>query len=260
MIIGETTIGRSNLPLEQAILISTEDGICPARIYKPEEVGHWPAVIFLMDGYGLRKTLFDMAQRLAGYGYVVLVPDLYYRSGPYRSATAEEISDPVLLQARLSPWITSTDNRKAAKDIQCFLDFLGSRSDVLGSGAGIVGYCLSGAMALAAAGTDPERIHAAASFHGGALATDSPISPHLLAGSIKARILVAVADNDPYYPPEMNDRLKAALFEAGVNHSIEIYAGAQHGWTMCDFSVYDHDAAERHWEALITLFRETLGG
>jgi carboxymethylenebutenolidase len=117
---------------------------------------------------------------------------------------------------------------------------------------------MGGAISLTAAGTYPDRIGAAASFHGGNLATDSELSPHLLASRITARVYVAGADQDNSYPPEMAARLEQALGEAGVDHRCEIYLGALHGWTMTDFPVYNESAAERHWDELLTLFAEAL--
>lgn len=250
------------LSVEQTHVIGTPEGDCPARVFTPSDGGadggQWPGVIFFMDGYGLRDTLFDMGQRLANHGYVVLMPDMYYRQGSYQAATSDEIADPAGLYQRLGPWIASTDNLKAAADALAFIAFLRSRSDVLNGGMGVVGYCMGGGMALAAAGAHPAHISAAASFYGGRLATDAPASPHLLAPGMKARIYIAAADNDPFYPPEMNQRLIAAFDAAGVNYTVETYEGAAHGWTMPDFPVYDPAAAERHWAALARLFSDTL--
>jgi carboxymethylenebutenolidase len=118
---------------------------------------------------------------------------------------------------------------------------------------------MGGGISLTVAGTYPDRIAAAASFHGGNLATDSDLSPHLLAPKMKARVLVAGADQDHGYPPEMAERLDEALTEAGVDHVCEIYPGALHGWTMTDFPIYNEAAAERHWAELFALFEGTLG-
>jgi carboxymethylenebutenolidase len=129
---------------------------------------------------------------------------------------------------------------------------------VSGKAVGTTGYCMGGGMALTAAAAHPDRIAAAASFHGGNLATQSPLSPHLLAARIKAFVYVAGADKDSSYPPEQAALLEQALSDAGVPHRCEIYAGALHGWTMSDFPVYDEAAAERHWRELLALFAEKL--
>ncbi|MDE3206632.1 MAG: dienelactone hydrolase family protein [Acidobacteriota bacterium] len=217
-----------------------------------------PAVIFYMDGLGIRPTIFDMGQRLADYGYVVLVPDMFYRVGPYEPLDPKEVLASGDVRAALAPYFSSTDNRRAGEDTGAFLAYLDTRDDVAGTKVGTTGYCMGGGMSLTAAGTHPDRIAAAASFHGGNLATDSEMSPHLLAPSMAARVYVAGADQDNSYPPEMAERLDQALSDAGVDHRCEIYPGAMHGWTMADFPIYDEAAAERHWQELATLFAETL--
>jgi carboxymethylenebutenolidase len=159
----------------------------------------------------------------------------------------------------LGPLMGSTDPQRAAQDTAAFLDFLDSRSDVAGTDVGTTGYCMGGAISLTAAATYPGRIAAAASFHGGGLATDADNSPHLLADRIQGCVYVGAADKDNSYPPQMAARLVEALMEAGVDHQHDFYAGAAHGWTMSDFPVYDDAAAERHWHAMTRLFTEALG-
>jgi carboxymethylenebutenolidase len=162
------------------------------------------------------------------------------------------------IRAALAHLFQSTDNRRAATDTEAYLAWLGTRRDVKGSRVGTTGYCMGGAISLTVAGTYPERIAAAASFHGGNLATDSETSPHLLAPKMKGRVYVAGADQDKSYPPEMAERLEKALNDAGVDHRCEIYPGALHGWTMADFPIYNEAAAERHWHELFALFADTL--
>jgi carboxymethylenebutenolidase len=238
--------------------IGTKDGVCPTWVFTPADGGRHPAAIFYMDGLGIRPTLFEMGQRLADHGYVVLVPDLYYRAGPYDALDPKEVFASGDVRGALGHLLGSTDNRRAAEDTEAFLDYLDTRADVAGPKVGTTGYCMGGAISLTAAGTYPDRIAASASFHGGNLATDTELSPHLLAPEMKARVYVAGADQDNSYPPEMAARLEQALGDAGVDHRCEIYADAMHGWTMADFPVYNHDAAERHWRELIALFNTTL--
>lgn len=242
----------------EEISIRTNDGDCPAHVFTPEGDGPWPAVIFYMDAFAIRPALLAMASRVAEGGHVVLLPDLFYRAGRYEPLDAEAIFASGDVMGAIGPLMGSTDNRRAAQDTAAFLAYLDTRSDVSGTKVGTTGYCMGGGISLTVAGTYPDRIAAAASFHGGALATDSELSPHLLAPSIKARIYVAGADKDDFYPPEMAERLEKALSDAGVDHECEIYPGALHGWTMTDFPIYNEAAAERHWRKLFELFRETL--
>lgn len=243
---------------QETTSIRTKDGDCPAFVFTPEGMGPWPAVIFFMDGIAIRPTLFAMSARLAAEGYVVLLPDLYYRLGHYEPLDATTIFSSPEALAKLGPMMASTDNRRATEDTAAYLAYLDTRADVAGTKVGTTGYCMGGGISLTVAGTYPERIAAAASFHGGNLATDSELSPHLLAPKMKGRIHIAGADADSYYPLDMHQRLKNALADAKVDHMCEIYPGALHGWTMIDTPVYNEEAAERHWRELLALFAEAL--
>jgi carboxymethylenebutenolidase len=242
----------------EQVTIHTNDGECPAHVFTPSGSERYPAVIFYMDGLGIRSTIFEMGQRLADYGYVVLVPDLFYRAGPYEPLEPEKVFASGDVRAAIGHLFASTDNHRAGEDTEAFLAYLDGRQDIAGTRVGTTGYCMGGGISLTAAGTYPDRIAAAASFHGGNLATDSELSPHHLASRIAARVYVAGADHDDSYPPEMAVRLDQALSNAGVDHRCEIYPEALHGWTMTDFPVYNEAAAERHWSELVTLFTDTL--
>ena len=243
----------------ERLSVTTGDGECPVHLFTPDSgAGPWPAVIFCMDGLAIRPALFTMAQRMADGGYVVLLPDLFYRAGPYAPLDPAEVFAMGNVREALGHLLGSTDNRRAAADAAAFIALIDARDDVAGKAIGVTGYCMGGGIALTIAAAYPDRIAAAASFHGGNLATDAETSPHRLAPQMKARVYVAGADQDAHYPPEMNARLDAALSEAGVDHRCEIYEGALHGWTMADFPVYNPEAAARHWRELFALFDATL--
>lgn len=243
----------------EMVSIQTKDGVCPAHVLTPEGAGPWPGVIFYPDGLGIRPALVEMAARLADGGYVVLLPDMFYRAGHYAPLDPKEVFAAKDIRAAIGHLLSSTDNRRAAEDSEAFLGYLEARADVAGAKVGTTGYCMGGGISLTVAGTYPERVAAAASFHGGNLATDDALSPHLLAPAMKARVYVGGADQDKSYPPEMAARLETALAEAGVAHRCEIYEGALHGWTMTDFPIYNEAAAERHWRELFGLFGQALG-
>jgi len=222
----------------------------------PATGGPWPAIIYYMDAGGIRPALADMAQRLADAGYLVLLPDLFYRAGAYGPLVPKELfaGD---WRAVLGPLMATTGNGKAAEDTGAFLAYLDTRKDFAGGKIGAVGFCMGGGIAIAAAGTYPDRFAAAASFHGGNLATDAPTSPHLFAPKLKAEIYIAAAENDASYPPEMATRFETALTESGVHYTTETYS-APHGWMKPDFPVYNHAEAERGWVAMLALFARTL--
>lgn len=243
---------------EQAA-IQTVDGVCNAQVLTPDSgAGPWPGVIFYMDAFGIRPGMVQMATHLANQGYVVLLPDLYYRHGPYGPLVPKDVMKGDF-RAIVGPLSESTDNHRAAEDTAAFIGYLDSRPDVKKGPLGTVGFCMGGGMALTAAAFYPDRIAAAASFHGGRLATDLPTSPHLQVGKIKAQVYLAVADHDQSYPPDMAERFEAALTAAGVNYRSEFYAGKLHGWMKPDMPVFDAEAAERGWGELAALYRRTLG-
>lgn len=241
------------------ITIKTRDGNCLAHLMTPAGKGRWPAVIFYTDAGGMRPAVIEMAQRLADSGYAVLLPDLFYRYGPYGPLVPKEVFAGDFM-AIIGPLMATTGNDKAAEDTEAFLAYLDGCGVVEGRKLGAVGFCMGGGMAITAAAAFADRFAAVASFHGGNLATDAPTSPHLVAPRIKAEVYVAGADNDNSYPLAMAERLEKALSDAGVKHLAEIYAGAAHGWMVTDFPVHDPVAAERGWSAMLALFERNLRG
>lgn len=216
-----------------------------------------PGIILYMDAFGVRPALVDMAKRFAVEGYAVLVPDLFYRypdKGEFDARTAFKVPETA---AQLRSMISGTSQAMTAADTGAFiaaLDEAGATGPV-----GTVGYCMGGGRAITAAGTYPDRIVAAASFHGGNLASDAEDSPHRLAGAIKGRVHVGMAGVDGSFPPEQAARLVEILHRANVDFTLESYSGMSHGWCIADHSVYDEAGAERHWQRVLTFLRETLG-
>ncbi len=240
-------------------MIPTADGRCEASVIRPEGAGPWPAVIVYMDAFGVRPAMLAVGERIAARGYVVLVPDLFYRVGPYVAPDpAKLFADAALRGAWFGKYAASASQANVMADTGACLDWLAAAPEVKQSKVGTTGYCMGGGLALAAAAHFPERVAAAASFHGGRLATDAPDSPHRLAPRIKARVYVAGAVDDPSFPDDMKQRLADALAAAGVDHTVVSYEGARHGWVLADMPVYDEAAARRHDEALFALLDATL--
>jgi carboxymethylenebutenolidase len=241
------------------VTIKTRDGICPASIFTPDDMaGPWPAVIFFMDGLGIRPVMWEMGRRLAADGYLVLLPDLYYRVGSYPPMDPTAVLADPKLREELMKFVRSLDRDHRISDAGAFIEFLSSQTEVKGDRFGSTGYGMGGNCALTAAGAFPDRFAAAASFHGGNLATDQPDSPHLFVASITGRVYVAGAIEDASFPEEQKERLELALTQSGVDHVVETYPGARHGFAVPDLPTFDPIAAERHWAALFKLFRETL--
>jgi carboxymethylenebutenolidase len=240
-----------------AVDIRTVDGVCPTHVFAPDRDGRWPGVIMFMDAYGVRPAFYQMAQRLADSGYLVLLPDLYYRTGftvPEGKSLFGDAEVRDDWKARVVPTVGVVP---IMRDMPAWLDYIDSHADVAGGKIGAVGYCMGGKLALAAAGYFPERVVAAASYHGGGLATDAPDSVHLLAPQMKARVYVGGAKDDSGFDDAQKARLEKALSDAGVDHRVETY-NARHGWVPSDMPVHDHAEAEHHWLTLLELFDTTL--
>jgi carboxymethylenebutenolidase len=246
--------------MKTEVAVPTPDGDMRAFAFTPDGgAGPWPAAILFMDAPAIRPALFDMGERLAQAGYYVLVPDLFWRAGPYPPLDIVKArgGDPEMV-ALFQKLRGSTDAEKQMADAKACLDFLARQPQANAEKVGVTGYCMGGGIALRAAGTFPDRIAAAASFHGGNQATDEPASPHLLAPKMKAKVLVGGADEDRSFDAAQCERLAKALKDAGVEADVSIWKGLKHGWVPSDMPVHDAAGAERHWKALIALFDETL--
>jgi carboxymethylenebutenolidase len=242
------------------IEIATRDGSCPSYVYRPAGTGPWPAVLVCMDGVGIRPAMLAIGERLATHGYFVLLPDLFYRSGPYEPMNPHTLfTVPEQRKMLMERYFAHATTPNVMSDVGAFLDWLAAQPDVKKGPIGTTGYCFGGRVSLTAAGTFPDRIAATASYHGGRLATDEPDSPHRLASKMKSRVYVAGAIEDSSFPDDMKARLEEALTSAGVDHVIETYP-AKHGWVLADTPVYDAAAAERHWTTLVALMDAKLKG
>jgi carboxymethylenebutenolidase len=211
-----------------------------------------------MDGPGIRPAIQEIAARLAGAGYAVALPDLFYRAGPYPPVDPRIIwSDPNLKAAHRERYMESAKPKGVMADTGALLEALDGVPEVSRGKIGVVGYCMGGRLALIAAGTFPERIAVAASYHGGGLANDAPSSPHLLAPRMRAKVYVAGAIEDGNFTDAMKARLEQALTDAGVDHHVETYP-ARHGWVPRDLPAHDPAEAEHHWRSLLPLFDGVL--
>jgi carboxymethylenebutenolidase len=239
------------------IEIRTAEGVARAGFHHPASAAK-AGIIFYMDAFGPRPALDTMAERLAGAGYAVLVPDLFYRKAPYGPFDAKTGFVREESKQELRALIDATTQAMTAKDSGAFIEALAAEG--INGPIGVVGYCMGGARALSAAASYSARVKAAASFHGGNLAGDAPDSPHRRAAEIKARVYVGTAGVDRSFPPEQSAQLAEALRAAEVDHVIENYAGMGHGWCVPDHSAFDAAGAERHWKHLLAFFEETLAG
>lgn len=244
--------------LEQELMLSTPDGETEAFLYQPEDSGQWPGVIHLTDIGGIRPAHREMAKRLAAKGYVVLMPNVFYRTSKLPVFNFKfQINDERTMK-RIGELATPLTPEAMVRDASAYVDFLSSHKAVRGAGLGVVGYCFTGAMALRSAAARPDVIRAAASLHGGWLFTDAPHSPHTVLPQVKARLYFGHAVEDNTMPKEAIEKLEAALAAWGGSYQSETYEGAYHSWTVPDSPVHHPAQAERAFEKVTALFAETL--
>jgi carboxymethylenebutenolidase len=251
--------------VETNVDVKTPDGTCDAAFIYPKSGSH-PGVLIWPDAFGLRPAFRDMAKRLAAEGYAVLVPNPFYRV-----AKAPVFADVASFnfqtdRAKLGPLMGSVNAAGAAeKDATAYIAFLDAQKQIdTRKKIGTQGYCMGGPLIVKTAAAVPNRVGAAASFHGGGLVTANPDSPHLLAPKIKARMYFGIAANDDKQQPDAKDKLKEAFAAAKVPAEIEVYSQSQHGWCVPDMpmqngaAIYNKPDAERAWAKLLALYKAGL--
>jgi carboxymethylenebutenolidase len=243
--------------IDQQIEIATKDGHTTTFISHPERGGPFPVIIFYMDAPAIREELRDMARRLATSGYYVMLPNLYYRSGVMELGPIPP--DPEAPERkRMFGYMNSIDIPMVMEDTKALLAYADGQPAANAKIVGTVGYCMSGRYAINAATHFPERVRAAASIYGTHLATDQPDSPHLAGRKTKAELYFGCAETDVYAPPEIIEKIKRGVKDDSANAEVEIYPGTHHGFAFPKRPVYHRDAAERHWERLLSLYRRNL--
>jgi carboxymethylenebutenolidase len=243
---------------EAEVDIKTPDGTADAYFVHPGE-GKYPGVLMWPDIYGLRPAFRQMARRLAGAGYAVLVPNPFYRTKQAPTAPENpDFNDPATRNAMMS-LAGSVTPAMVVADGTAYVEWLDAQPSVdRKRKMGAIGYCMTGPATLRVAAALPERIGAGASFHGGGLVTDKADSPHLLIPKIRARYLIAIAESDDKRQPEAKTVLREAFAKASVPAEIEVYAGTIHGWCPIDARVYNDEQAEKAWSRMLALFTTAL--
>lgn len=245
------------------IEITTPDGVAEAYVSRPDDGAH-PGVLFYIDAIGLRPRIEEMADRIASWGYVVLAPNVFYRDGTAADiAPTTDLTIPGNRDAHFQavmPLVGAHTPAHARMDADAYIDTLLGLPGVSGRQIGVIGYCMGGRLAVRAAATRPDEVVAVGAFHMGGAVTDAEDSPHRVLGSARAELFVGHADNDRSNPPEAILALEAALDEAGLTYTSEVFEDAAHGYTMADTSMYDEAAAERHFREFEALLGRTLRG
>ena len=243
---------------EKDVSVRTADGQADAALFAPAGKGKWPAVLLWPDILGLRPVFREMGRRLAAQGYVVLVPNPFYRvkrapivEGAFDFNNKDDI-------AKIMTFKSGLTDAMVDRDSAAYVTFLDAQPQTdKRKKAGVQGYCFSGPISFRTAAVRPDRIGAVATFHPGALVTDQPSSPHLLIPKSRAAYLVIIAKNDAEKMPKEKGDLDAAFAKAKRPAKVEI-STANHGWTVAGSQTYDEPEAERAWAELLPFYRAHL--
>ena len=246
--------------VERDVDVKTPDGTADAALFYPKGKGKWPAVLIWTDIMGLRPAFRDMGRRLAAQGYVVLVPNPFYRKGKATEVTAGlDFAKPDDRPKFMALAGSATGPGAVENDAPAFLAFLDAQPQTdKKKKAGTQGYCMGGPMVYRTAAAAPDRVGAGMTCHGGGLVTQTPASPHLLIPKMKAEIYSAVAANDDARAPTDKDVLKKTFADAGKKATVLVYDGCQHGWCVKGSAVYNEAGAEKAWTELSALYKRNL--
>jgi carboxymethylenebutenolidase len=260
VVLGSAASAASDVKVvEKDVNVPMESGVSDSALFYPEGKGPWPGVLVWTDILGLRPVFREMGRRLAAEGYLVLVPNPFYRNAKAPVVDgAFDFSKPED-RAKVMPMAAALTADANISDARAYVSFLDAQPQTdKKKKMGVQGYCMGGPLTFRTAATRADRIGAAATFHGGGLVTDKPDSPHLLIPQMKAEVLCCVADNDDKRDPAAKDKLKEAFAAAHLKATVEVFDGCSHGWTVRGSQVYNEAGAERAWSERTALYKRNL--
>ena len=256
--IAGTALAQSNV-VETDVTVKTPDGTCDAVLFHPTGQGKWPGVLVWTDIAGLRPAFRDMGRHFASQGYVVLVPNPFYRSAKAPVITDAFDFSNAEQRNKLLGYRAAISDDGADRDAKAYVAFLDAQPQTdTSKKIGTQGYCMGGPLVFRTAAAIPNRIGAVGSFHGGnGLVTKDANSPHLLIAKTNASFQICQAQNDDKAMPSLKDDLKAAFAAAKHSATVEVYH-ADHGWCVPGGAVYNQAEADRGWAALDKLYKTSL--
>jgi carboxymethylenebutenolidase len=243
----------------KTIDVKTPEGSADAYLTRPDDGRPHPGVLLLVDAFGLRPQIEQMADRIAAGGYVVLAPNVFYRHGRAPVISLDGLGDPERrgeVFGRVMPLMKELTTERIVADGSAYLARLADEAD--GGAVAVTGYCMGGRLAWRIAAAYPDRVDGLGCFHTGGLVTDDEDSAHLSAGEIDAEIFLGFADNDKNATPEQIATVENALNRAGATFRAEVFADAEHGYTMADTPAYDKASTEHHYDELFGLLSRTV--
>jgi carboxymethylenebutenolidase len=223
----------------------------PAFLARPTGARRSPAVVVIIEAFGLVPSIESVVCRLAREGYVALAPDLFYREIPDNTAAYDDVPRGMELMAKLV-----ARGPRFLDDLAASFDHLERMEAVAPKRFGVIGFCMGGALTFATACAFPERVAAAAPFYGGGIV-------NLLdrADRITSPLYLFFGERDTFIPPHQVRQIEDKLEELGKDFQLKIYPGADHGFFNEErISVYHPEAAADAWSEVSRFFAVHLKG
>lgn len=250
---------------EAVIDIHTKDGVMPTFVVRPETDTPCHLVVLYMDVWGVREELYDIVRRIASFGYVCVLPDLYYRWGKvrtaFRDANGHMISFTRLTpeqQAKTLEPLKKLSDAMVSEDTGALLAHVASDKGIHTGGVGSVGFCMGGRHALRVAADFPDRFRASASLHGTVLVLPKPDSAHLTAHKVRGEFYCGFAEHDDDAPPSTIAEVARRMQDADAIYCYEVHPGAIHGYSLPDRDIHDKKATLRDWENIFAMYQRQI--
>jgi carboxymethylenebutenolidase len=234
------------------IRLRARDGEMKCHQAQPRGTGKFPAVMVIMEAFGLNDHIKDVTERIAAEGYTAIAPDLYFRESP-NVVGYDQLEAAIVLMQKL-------DAEQVIADMQSVITHLKTQNFVNGDRLGITGFCMGGTIAFLAACRFPAEIKAAVPFYGGGIAGDSTSAALNHAGNLQAPILCLFGENDPYIPLSQVKQIEDTLRALGKLFEVKVYPGADHGFFCDERASYHPQAAKDAWEKITAWFEKYLKG
>lgn len=242
----------------QMISVPVRDGSMPAYLVNPVADGPWPAVIVVMEAFGLNRHIKDVAERLAREGYVTLAPDLYHRISPNTVVGYDNLPEAIRL-------LTTLADEDVVDDMGSAIDFLQRDPKVRSDRIGVTGFCMGGRITFLVASRNP-AVRAAVPFYGGGIASvmqpsdKTPKAPLDYAAGLQAPMLLFFGENDPFIPLDDVKKIESRLRELAKEAEVIVYPGAPHGFFCDERDSYRPEPAKDAWERMQRFFATHLKG
>jgi carboxymethylenebutenolidase len=199
--------------------------------------GRGPGLVVVQEYWGLVAQIKGVADRLAGEGFVALVPDLYHGE----TTSSPDQAGKLMMALKID---------EAEKDLRGAVHYLTANTAVAQK-VGTIGFCMGGALSLFAASKNPE-VNACVVFYGG----HPNVKPDL--PRLKSPVLGLYAGNDGFVTPASVKALDEELTRLGKRHEFHTYPGVDHAFSNESGKNYNRDAAEDAWKRAVTFLRKEL--